>query len=71
MLVEVEWSDLDHKTVAAEISEQLRLLDKVVRYRFGDNSELMGAWESARNIAGPGAVKSVPEPGDSQTPKAA
>jgi hypothetical protein len=24
----------------------------VVRYRFGDNAELMGAWESARNVAG-------------------
>ena len=28
------------------------MLDKVVRYRFGDNAELMGAWESARNVAG-------------------
>jgi hypothetical protein len=27
-----------------------RLLDKVVRYRFGDNAELMGACESARNV---------------------
>jgi len=27
------------------------LLDKVVRYRFGDNAELMGAWESARNAS--------------------
>jgi alkyl sulfatase BDS1-like metallo-beta-lactamase superfamily hydrolase len=61
----------DLKTVAAEISEQLRLLDKVVRYRFGDNSELMGAWESARNVAGPIPVRNVPEPGGSQTPKAA
>ena len=25
------------------------MLDEVVRYRFGDNAELMGAWESARN----------------------
>jgi hypothetical protein len=35
--------------LAAEISKQLRLLEKVVRYRFGDNAGLMGAWESARN----------------------
>ena len=39
----------DLKVVAAAISKQLRLPDKVVRYRFGDNAELMGAWESARN----------------------
>jgi len=61
----------DLKAVAAEISEQLRLLDKIVRYRLGENSELMGAWDSARNVAGPGAVKNVPIAGGSQTPKAA
>jgi hypothetical protein len=61
----------DLETVAAEISEQVRLLDRVVRYRFGDNSELMAAWDSARNVAGPGAVKNIPEAGGSQTPKAA
>src|SRR6266853_6816733 len=44
----------DLKVVAADISKQLRLLDKVGRYRFGDNAELMGAWESARNVAGGG-----------------
>jgi hypothetical protein len=63
----------DLKTVAADISEQLRLLDKVVRYRLGDNAELMGAWESARNVAGPFNSKNEPQPGagGSQTPKAA
>src|SRR5947208_7451593 len=60
----------DLKTVAAEISEQLRLLDKIVRYRLGDNSELMGAWDSARNVAGPSPVKNAPVAGGSQTPKA-
>ena len=63
----------DLKAVAAEISKQLRLLDKVVRYRFGDNPELMGAWDSARNVAGPFKTKNEPQssPGGSQTPKAA
>ena len=63
----------DLKTVAAEISKQLRLLDKVVRYRFGDNPELMGAWDSARNVAGPFKTKNEPQSGagGSQTPKAA
>jgi hypothetical protein len=42
----------DMKAVASDISKQVHLLDKVVRYRFGDNAELMGAWESARNVAG-------------------
>jgi len=61
----------DLKAIAAEISKQLRLLDKVVRYRFGDNPELMGAWESARNVVGPVPVKNAPVADGSQTPKAA
>ena len=50
-----------------------RLLDKVVRYRFGDNAELMGAWESARNVAGSFQTKYEPQSGagGSETPKAA
>ena len=40
-----------------------RLLDRVVRYRFGDNAELMGAWESARNVAGSFQTKNEPESG--------
>jgi len=50
-----------------------RLLDKVVRYRFGDNAELMGAWESARSVAGSFQTKNEPESGagGSETPKAA
>jgi len=57
------------------------LLDKVVRYRFGDNAELMGAWESARNpslrsgqvVAGPFNTTNEPQSGagGSETPKAA
>src|SRR5947199_225959 len=65
----------DLKVVAADVSKQLRLLDKVVRYRFGDNAELMGAWESARNVAEPGPFNTTNEPqsgaGGSETPKAA
>jgi hypothetical protein len=41
------------QTIGAEISEQVRLLDGVVQFRFGDNPELMGAWASARNVLGP------------------
>jgi len=43
----------DLKGVFSEISEQVRLLDGLVRYRFGDNGELMGAWSSARSVFGP------------------
>jgi len=38
----------------------VRLLDGLVRYRFGRNAELMGAWASARNVVGP--IRSKAEP---------
>jgi hypothetical protein len=39
----------------------VRLLDGLVRYRFGDNPELMGAWASAHNVLGPFKSKAEPE----------
>lgn len=43
----------DLEAIGAQIAEQVRLLDGVVRYRFGENAELMAAWASARNVLGP------------------
>ena len=51
--------------------EQVRLLDGLVKHRFGDNGELMGAWASARNVVGPFKPKTEPGTGGSETPKAA
>ena len=45
--------DPDLDSVVSEISQRVRLLDGLVRYRFGGNAELMGAWASARNVEGP------------------
>jgi hypothetical protein len=59
-------ADLD--AVATEIAEQVRLLDGLVRYRFGDNAELMGAWISARNVLGPFRSRSEPQAGEGETP---
>ena len=50
----------DLKSVLGEISEQVRLLDGLVRYRFSDNAELMGAWASVRDVLGPFRSKSEP-----------
>jgi hypothetical protein len=61
----------DLKAVAAEIKEQVRVLDGLVRFRFGENAELMAAWASARNVLGPFKTKVEPEAGGSQTPKVA
>jgi len=54
-------ADLD--SVVSEISQQVRLLDGLVRYRFGGNAELMGAWASARNVAGPFRSHGAPAAG--------
>jgi hypothetical protein len=59
-------ADLD--AVATEIVEQVRLLDGLVRYRFGDNAELMGAWISARNVLGPFRSRGESQAGEGETP---
>jgi hypothetical protein len=59
-------SDLRH--IATEIGEQVRLLDGLVRYRFGDNAELMGAWRSARNVVGPSRAHAQPDAGGGAKP---
>lgn len=61
----------DLKAVAREIKLQIRVLDGLVRFRFGDQPELMAAWASARNVLGPFKTKNEPEAGGGQTPKAA
>ena len=58
----------DLRAVMAEISEQAKVLDGIVRYRFGDNAELMGAWASAHNVAGPFRSRTEPQVG-AETPK--
>lgn len=55
------------ESVAHEVLEQVRLLDSLVRYRFGDNAELMGAWASAHNVAGPFRSRTEPA-GGGETP---
>jgi len=60
------------EAIAAAVGEQVKLLDGVVQYQFGDDAELMGAWASARNVVGPFKPKeSQSGEGGSQTPKAA
>jgi hypothetical protein len=62
------------EAIAAAIGEQVKLLDGVVQYQFGDDAELMGAWASARNVVGPFKPRGQqqdPGSGGSQSPKAA
>ncbi len=64
----------DLEAIGAAIAEQVKLLDGVVQYQFGDDVELMGAWASARNVLGPFKPKEQQQSlgeGGSQTPKAA
>jgi len=43
----------DLTAVAAEIVEQVHILDGLMRYRFRDNAELTAEWAGARNMLGP------------------
>lgn len=63
----------DLAAVTVEIMDLVRLLDGLVRYRFGDDPELMAAWLSARNVAGPflRAKVTPPGPGDGNVAPAA
>src|SRR5258708_7538332 len=47
--------------VGSEIVRHMRLLDGLVRYRFGQNPGLMSAWASARSVGDP--VRSKGEAG--------
>lgn len=69
----------DLKAIAAEIIEQVRVLDGLMQYRFRGNAELMGEWAGVRNVLGPfrsqsqpaSGASQPPSEGGSQTPKAA
>jgi hypothetical protein len=49
----------DLRAVMAEVSEQVKVLDGVVRYRFGDYAGLVGAWASAHSVVGPFRSRTV------------
>jgi len=51
-----------------EISEQVKVADGIVRYRFGDNAELMGACASAHSVVGPFRSHTEPQAGSGETP---
>jgi len=48
------------------ISEQVAILDGLVRFKFGSNGDLIRQWEGARNLAAP-AQSSPKEPGTEGT----
>lgn len=59
----------DLRAVMAEVSEQVKVLDGIVRYRFGDNAELMGAWASVHSVLGPFRSHTASPPdGGGETP---
>jgi hypothetical protein len=53
----------DLRSVMADVSQQMKVLDGIVRYRFGDNAELMGAWSSAHSVVGPFRSRTEPAGG--------
>jgi len=58
----------DLKAVIRECMLDVAILDGLNRVRFADDPELLAAWESARNVAGPFQRNSTPEPAPSPAP---
>jgi hypothetical protein len=54
--------------ITLEITERIRLLDGLVRYRFRKDGELLGAWMSASNVPGPSRAKVAVKPDDGVVP---
>lgn len=61
----------DLEALGLELAEQVKLLDGVVQYRFGDDAELMGAWASVRNVVAPSKPKEPLREAQGRPPKAA
>lgn len=60
-------AQVDLAGITLEITERIRLLDGLVRYRFRKDGELLGAWMSVSNVPNPSRVKAV-KPDDGVAP---
>lgn len=58
------------RSVADEIVQIVRVMDGLNRYRFINDAELLAAWESASNVAGPPKPGAAVKPAPSETPPA-
>ena len=57
----------DLEVISAELVEQVKVLDGITRYRFGNDPEVMTEWKAARQILGQprnGVTPPTAEPGD-------
>ena len=56
---------VDLEVIANELTEQVKLLDGITRYRFGKDVEMMAEWKAAKQLLGQarnGEVPSAPQP---------
>ena len=51
----------DLEVITAELVEQVKLLDGITRYRFGNDPELMAEWKAARQVLGHARNGGVPQ----------
>jgi hypothetical protein len=55
----------DLEVISAELTEQVKLLDGITRYRFGSDPEVMAEWKAARQVLGQrrnGEAPATPQP---------
>jgi hypothetical protein len=59
----------DLESITAELVDQVKVLDGMTRYRFGDNPDMMAEWKAVKAIPGqPRNVVSPPPAGDGVVP---
>jgi hypothetical protein len=59
----------DLNVITAELVDQVKVLDGITRYRFGDDPEVMAEWKAVRRVPGqPQAEVTPPPTGDGVVP---
>jgi hypothetical protein len=58
----------DLEVITTELVEQVKVLDGITRYRFGNDPEVMAEWKAARQVLGQPRNGATPptQPGDVQ-----
>jgi hypothetical protein len=58
---------VDLELISAQLAEEVKLLDGITRYRFGNDPDVMAEWKAARLVLGVprnGVTPAAPTPGD-------
>ena len=58
----------DLNVITAELVDQVKVLDGITRYRFGDDPEVMAEWKAVRRVPGQPQAEGTPPAGQGVVP---